>query len=275
MNNYCVFEDKSVGKIDPCDCNKYCPTKECIEFVGTHRSDGKKINMKEIDSVLANNNIVDLENKLTEKRSQLKSNSEFLKSDKNKAKIYAKNLIDNSLKLEKFDELVEVKNETIKDYNKILDILDSKKDRYTKLNDEVFEEEIEAIKKIFIAKIDTIRHKSELIQIDDSEFQENKKKINERIDEFKSDKKELSEIVLKMEGEINTNKEILEKRKKDFAKLNKMLEEDEKELKINTEKVNEKCNIKEEKCPDHLKKVLIILFLFAIIVYYSLHKINY
>ena len=115
MNNYCVFEDKSVGKIDPCDCDKYCPTKECIEFISTHKSDGKKINIKEIDEVIAKNSVIELENKITEKKAKLKGMSGILKNDQNKAKIFAKNLLDNSNRSEKFEFLKEKKIGKIKD----------------------------------------------------------------------------------------------------------------------------------------------------------------
>ena len=49
----------------------------------------------------------------------------------------------------------------------------------------------------------------------------------------------------------------------------------EKELKLNTEKVNDKCTKEEKKCPDHFKKVLVLLSIFVLILYYSLYKINY
>lgn len=275
MNNYCVFEDKSVGKIDPCDCDKYCPTKECIEFISTHKSDGKKINIKEIDEVIAKNSVIELENKITEKKAKLKGMSGILKNDQNKAKIFAKNLLDNSNRSEKFEFLKEKKIGKIKDYEKFLKILSNKKDLYQELNDEIFEDDIQTIKDLFLKKLDNIKHNSELVQVDDTDFQENKKNLVGRFDDFVHDKKELIEIIKKMDGEINTNNDIVEKRKNDIKKLNEMLKEDEKELKVNTDKVNEKCNKQEKKCPDHLKKVLVLLLLFMVILYYSLYKINY
>lgn len=278
MNNYCVFEDKNA--VDPiksnnCNCDDYCPTKECLEFISNHKSDGKKINMKEIDDVISKNNIIKLEKLIADKKVIMKEKSEILKKDPKKAKIYAKNMLENSNKENKFTELKERKLETIKDYDKFLSILEDKKNRYEELNDEVFEDDIEIIKNIFLKKIDDIREKSELIEVDDSDFQKNKKNLEDRINEFKSDKKELNELILKMTGEINTNKEILDKRKKDISKLNDMLEEDKKELKENSEKVDKNCLNEEKKCPDNLKKVLVILLIFVLLIYYSLKKINY
>ena len=71
MNNYCVFEDKNA--VDPiksnnCNCDDYCPTKECLEFISNHKSDGKKINMKEIDDVISKNNIIKLEKIIGDKK---------------------------------------------------------------------------------------------------------------------------------------------------------------------------------------------------------------
>lgn len=278
MNNYCVFEDKNAVnpiKSNNCNCDDYCPSKECLEFISNHKSDGKKINMKEIDDVISKNNIIKLEKMIADKKVIMKGKSEILKKDPKKAKIYAKNLLDNSNKESKFNESKEKKLETIKDYDKFMSILDDKKNRYAELNDEVFEEDIEIIKKIFLKKVDAIREKSELIEVDDSDFQKNKKNLEDKIDDFKADRKELNEIILKMDGEINTNKEILDKRKKDISKLNDMLDEDKKELKENTEKVDKNCTKEEKKCPDNLKKVLIILFIFVLIIYYSLYKINH
>lgn len=278
MNNYCVFEDKNAVnpiKSNNCNCDDYCPTKECLEFISNHKSDGKKINMKEIDDVISKNNIIKLEKMIADKKVVMKEKSEILKKDPKKAKMYAKNLLDNSYNESKFNEMKEKKLETIKDYDKFLSILDDKKNRYAELNDEVFEEDIEIIKNIFMKKVDDIREKSEFIEVDDSDFQKNKKNLEDRIDDFKGDKKELNELILKMEGEINTNKEILNKRQKDISKLNDMLEEDKKELKENSEKVDKNCTNEEKKCPDNLKKVLVILLIFVIFIYYSLKKINY
>ena len=272
MNNYCVFEDKKENK---CNCDEYCPNNDCINFISKYDKDGNEINNDLVNKVVRENDIKKLEELVRRKKLVNVDRKKVILKKNNKSKnIFIKNDL-NEKNIEEIKQVINSKKKEIEEYDKFLQIIKNKGNVYSRLNNEIFIDELELSKNLLLKKIDKIREKSEYIEFENDDFEENKKSLEKKINDFDKNKKSLIDNIKRMDGEINADNEIMKKRKNDLDKLNKMLDEDKKEIEILSDETDIKCKVVNKKCPDNLKKIVIILTIFAGIIYYSLYKINY
>lgn len=300
-NNYCKFTDDKKEK--DCNCNEYCPSKECIDFLKLYDKNGNNnaMHCKEIET--NQNNIEKLKKELKEIRKKNSDNrKKIVKKDNKKLDMLIRNdMINmNQEKSGQSDdnllEFIEKKNKEkefkITEFDKLIQILslDTNPEKiYEKLNridesknminsipetSEQSYEDIEYFKNLLINKIDKLREEYEIVKFDDKEYRKTMGELKSKERKIIKNIKNQNKLIKEYTNSQDILDSISSKSDNDLNKLDNIIVNEKNKFKDISEKIGVSCAVKKKQCPDYFKKIIIALTIFMILIYYTISKLS-